>query len=100
MAQQTILAAGVSAANSTDIVVGSTPVSIGVFSAAAGDLPAGVQFNVMQKTPGAANKVARINNDDRLFVLTGPGTYFVARPAYNGTGFGVFTDSVDAPVEA
>lgn len=94
MAQATVLAAAITAANSTDIVVAAGEVfTVGVFSAATDVLPAGVTFDIMQKTPGAANKIGRMNNEDRFTTLNSPGTYYVARPAYTGTAFGVFTDA-------
>lgn len=94
MAQTTILAAANTAGTSSDIVVAAgAVVTVGIFSAAAGALPADVAMQVMQDTPGADNHAATLNNSRRTAVLTGPGTFRVRRPAYTGTAFGVFTEA-------
>ncbi|WP_454863359.1 hypothetical protein [Pseudomonas hormoni] len=94
MAQSTALAAGITAATSTDIVVAAGAVVIvGIFSAAAGELAAGVSFGVLQDTPGADNTIASLDNYKRAHVISGPGTFRVKRPAYTGTAFGVFIET-------
>lgn len=94
MAQLTaILAAGNTAATSTDIVVAAgAVVTVGIFSAAAGELPAGIAFRIAQKTPGVDNEQIKLTNSFRSTTLVGPGTFRVKRPAYTGTAFGVFTE--------
>lgn len=94
MAQSTILAAAITAATSTDVVVAAgAQVTIGIFSAAAEDLPLGVIFEVMQDTPGADNVAARLHQGNRAEVLSGPGTFRVKRYAYVGPAFGVFIET-------
>ncbi|SDO72673.1 hypothetical protein SAMN04487957_110138 [Halomonas shengliensis] len=94
MAQATVLAAGTTAATSTDIVVAAgESVTVGIFSAAAAPVPAGAGFTVAQDTPGADNIVARLGQQQRATVLAGPGTYRVSRQAYTGEAFGVFTET-------
>lgn len=94
MAQATVLAAGATSATSTDIVVAAgSSVTVGIFPATPGDLPADVSFAVLQDTPGADNYVSRLTNQTRSTVLAAPGTYRVSRPTYTGDAFGVFTES-------
>lgn len=94
MAQSTILAAGTTAATSTDVVVAVGDVAtVGLFSASADRVPIDCIFNVMQKTPGADNLVTTLDNTLRSVVLVGPGTFRVTRPAYTGTAFGVFLEA-------
>lgn len=94
MAQTIILTAGNTALPSADIVVAAgATVTVGIFSAAGGSLPADVAFRVMQDTPGADNQETKLNNSKRTTVLAGPGTFRVKRPAYTGTAFGVFTEA-------
>lgn len=94
MAQSTILAAGNTAATSTDVVVASgATVVIGIFSASADTVPADVRFSVFRDTPGADNTMILLNNNCRAVTITGPGTYRVGRPAYTGTAFGVFLEA-------
>lgn len=93
MTQTTVLAAGNTEATSTDIVVAAgAQVTVGLFSAS-GVLPYGVRFIVYQDTPGGDQFVARLEENARTTVLSGPGTYRVKRPAYTGTAFGVFTEA-------
>jgi len=93
MAQATVLATGTTEATSTDITIAAgEAVTVGIF-AAGGRLPASVAFTVKQDTPGGDNVVARLTNVERATVLAGPGTYRVSRPAYEGTAFGVFTET-------
>lgn len=94
MAQATVLAADVTAAVSTDIVVAAgAVVTVGLFSASAGRLPEGTVLAVEQDTPGADSVVDYLHNHKRTAVLSGPGTFRVRRPAYTGTAFGVFTEA-------
>ncbi|MDI5890604.1 hypothetical protein [Halomonas rhizosphaerae] len=94
MAQAEVLAPGNTGATSTDIVVAAgESVTVGLFAATAGRLPAGVQFLVAQDTPGADNTIARLSATELSTVLAAPGTYRVTRPAYSGDAFGVFTET-------
>ncbi|MNZ32164.1 hypothetical protein D3C78_494860 [compost metagenome] len=93
MTQTTVLAAGVTSATSSDIVVAAgEQITVGLFSAAAGHLPHGLQIPVMQKTPGADNFISSLTDARRTTVLSGPGIFRVQRPAYTGTAFGAFTE--------
>lgn len=89
-----ILAPGITAETSSDIVIAAgASVLVGIYSAEAGSIPGHVSFRITQKTPGADNSVATLGNHQRSVMLSGPGTYRVARPAYTGTAFGVFTEA-------
>ncbi|MEO8641850.1 hypothetical protein [Pseudomonas sp.] len=94
MTQSTVLAAGVTAATSTDIVIAAgATVIVGIFSAVADAVPSGLAFGIDQDTPGADNTIGYLGSDKRQVVLTGPGTFRVKRPAYTGTAFGVFVEN-------
>jgi len=94
MAQTTILAAGQSAANSTDIVVPQyTAFTVALFSAST--IPSPFSFTVYQKTPSASVKIATLSAEVPSLSLTSPGTFFVARPDISSAGVnvGIFTES-------
>lgn len=94
MAQSTILAAGITAAVSTDIVVAAgAVVTVGIFCAAAGYLPANVSFRIDQDSPGSDRLAGKLGQACQQTVLSGPGTFRVRRPAYTGTAFGVFVET-------
>ena len=94
MAQSTVLAAGVTAATSSDIVVAAgSAVTVGIFSAAAELAPAWLVFVIDQVTPGAINSIGTLDGTRRQVVLAGPGTFRVRRPAYPTTAFGVFIET-------
>jgi len=99
MAQSTILAAGNSAATSTDIAVAAgATVTVGIFSAAGNPLPVNVQFTVWIDTPGADQRVTSLGlstGADTVVAtqLSGPGTFRVTRPAYTGEAYGVFLEA-------
>lgn len=94
MTQSTVLAAGITAATSTDIVVAAgATVVVGIFSAAADAVPAGLVFGIDQDTPGADNTIGYLGGAQRQVSLAGPGTFRVKRPAYTGTAFGVFLEA-------
>jgi len=94
MAQTTILAAGVTAAASTDVVVASgSVVLVGIFAATAVEVPQQAAFNIEQVTPGAVNVIARLGAGNRTTVIAGPGTFRVRRPLYEGAAFGVFLET-------
>jgi hypothetical protein len=93
MTQTTVLAAGTTAATSSDIVVAAGAfVTVGLFSAAAAALPEGVMFAVDQDTPGADNTPEYLHQHKRTAVLSGPGTFRVKRPVLP-VAFGVFTEA-------
>jgi len=92
MPQSTILAAGTTAATSTDIVLAAgASATVGIFAATAMALPAGQQFEVVQVTPGAANYVGMLTNGERSVQIVGPGTFQVKRPVTTAA-FGVFLE--------
>lgn len=81
MAQSTILAAGITATTSTDVVLAAGEVAVvGMFSAdPAAKLPA--SFTVQMKTPAADNVVASLTAAAPQVQVNGPGTFRVKRPA-------------------
>lgn len=92
MAQATILAAGTTRANSTNVVIGAgASVKVGVFSNNAAKLNG--QFLVKDSTPGADNIIAVLDNQNREVVIQGPGTYLVERESFSGEPFGVFQET-------
>lgn len=94
MAQTTVLAAGITAATSTDITVAAgSSVTVGIFASNNWKLPREALFNLCGDTPGADNVIATFTDKDREFVISGPGTYRVTRNAYTGRAFGVFTET-------
>lgn len=99
MTQSTILAAGITDATSTDIVIAAgATVVVGMFCAdidkpvAYPDIIA-TKFEIMQDTPGADNIIFVLNYAKPSTVLSGPGTYRVKRIAYVGKPFGVFLEA-------
>lgn len=94
MTQSTVLAAGNSAASSSDIVIAAgATVTVGIFSAVADSVPLGLVFGIDQVTPGASNTIGCLDGLKRQVMLSGPGTFRVKRPAYTGTAFGVFLET-------
>lgn len=90
MAQNTILAAGTSAATSTDIVLadGATK-TVGIFTA--GSFGRIGVIRVMVDTPGADIPIVALTPKHPVVVLAGPGTFRVVRPAMP-VAVGVFTE--------
>jgi hypothetical protein len=94
MAQNTVLAAGITSATSTDIVVAAGEVvKVGIFAASAVGLPQQARFNVLEDTPGGDNVIAQLSDENRSVLISAPGTYRVSRRAYAGTAFGVYTET-------
>lgn len=92
MAQSTILAAGVTAATSTDVVVTTAaPIAVGAF-VASGTIPHDTTLQVMADTPGGDVLVAALTMNRPAINLTAPGTYRVVRPALPGTAVGVYSE--------
>ncbi|MBB1599984.1 hypothetical protein [Variovorax sp. UMC13] len=90
MAQTIILASGIAAAQSSDIVLtDGQSRTVAVFSA--GQIPAG-GFAVMLRSPGADLLIFTLTAAQPAIVLTGPGTFFVVRPAQT-IAVGAFTES-------
>ena len=81
MAQSTILAAGTTAAQSTDVVIiAGVPKVVGLF-VATGALDPGVECVVALKTPGADTVIGKLSKTVPAIQLSGPGTYRVIRKA-------------------
>lgn len=87
MAHTTILASATGAGNSSDIVVGATPISVAIF-AADGVISSSVQCPVYRKV--GANYQPHCDADGRRvflsadrpdYTFTGPGTYRVSKLA-------------------
>lgn len=94
MAQTTILAAGTTAATSTDIVVAAgDTATVGIFAASSERLPSDVRFSIMLDTPSTDIQVAALSDVEPVQVISGPGTFRVTRPAYTGEAYGVFTEA-------
>jgi hypothetical protein len=93
MAQTAILAPGLTAAQSADIVVtATTPALIAAYTTDNGGvIPNGFQLTVVQKTPNATyqpyyadkNKPVIISQDQLQIRLSTPGTYGVIRGVVN-----------------
>lgn len=91
MAQSTILAAGMTAATSTDVILAAgATAAIGAF--AAGALPKLLRLLVMMDTPDGDVQVGVLTDEDPVAMLTGPGTYRVLRPA-QVSAVGVFSET-------
>lgn len=94
MAQNTVLAAGTTAATSTDTVVAAgASVTVGIFPSTAGVLPSDVAFVVSVDTPGIDRVAGKLDQNNPVLVVSGPCTFRVRRPAYTGHAFGVFTET-------
>lgn len=82
MAENICLAAGTSAANSTDIAVTTGPVSVYLFGAVSG-----AQLEVQRKANGTwqthvqGGRAVYLTGSNRSEVIIGPGTYRVVRTA-------------------
>lgn len=94
MAQSTILAAGQTAATSTEIVIAAGDTAIvGIFASA--DIPNGVALSLHIKTPGRNGFVRKLTNDFHHTQIPGPASYYVNRPAIteHGVDVGVFLNT-------
>jgi hypothetical protein len=95
MAQTTVLAAGDTAANSTDITVTSgSNVTISLFSSA--NLPLSTSMDIYLKTPsGTIMQVGDLNATTPAVSIYSPGVYYVSRPVTSNpsVNVGVSVDS-------
>lgn len=90
MAQSTILAAGSTAAVSSDVtLLAGQEATVGIF--AAGKLPVNAKLVISMDTPGGDTAVADLTRVRPAVVLSGPGTYRVRRPVITGS-VGVFLE--------
>lgn len=90
MGQTTILAAGSTAATSSDVtLLSGQEMTVGIF--AAGKLPPNAKLVVSMATPAGDTAVADLTRVRPAVVLSGPGTYRVRRPAITGS-VGVFLE--------
>ena len=95
MALTTILAAAMTDATSTSVIVAAGGVAtIGAF-VATGQLPVGPYLRVHIATPGATTEFFQLSRATPITVLSGPGTYTVIRDNIAGYGVnvGVFADT-------
>jgi hypothetical protein len=92
MAQNTVSAASVNTATSSDITVAAgAKVTVGIF-AASGSLHERSFARVYQDTPGGDNKIGELTNSSPTFVLDKPGTFRVIKDGA-GSSYGVFTET-------
>ena len=89
MAQTTVLAAGDTAANSSDItVVSGSSVTISLFSASV--LPLSTSYLIYLKTPSSSViSVGALSRDEPTVSIYSPGVYYVARTASSNPGVNV-----------
>lgn len=93
MAQNTVLAAGTTAATSTDIVVAAgASVTVGLFVATGDFAVSGPVAEVLGDTPGADIRVALLSMDRPVTVISGPGTFRVKRLA-TSQAIGIYTET-------
>ena len=93
MPQTTILAAGSTAATSSDVTVAAgEAVSVGIFSAAG--IPADIALPVYMDTPSLDAQVGVLTANVPAIVLSGPGVFRVRREALAGSvSVGAFSDA-------
>ncbi len=110
MAQTTIITAQETAANSTDVVVGTTPVKLALYTTEDPAVFPRVKCTIQEKVPGdtyqaytGGDLVERkrrevfLTNTQKEFLLTAPGTYRVVKPVTT-SDVGVFSeDGVTEP---
>lgn len=93
MAQTTILAAGTTAATSTDVAVAAgASVTVGIFTASASGIPGNTGVTVYIDTPGNDVVAAELTGNKPTAVISGPGTFRAVRGVV-GTSLGVYTES-------
>lgn len=90
MAVANVLAAGTTAATSTDIAVTATPVTVSLFTAAGTDVPSGFSCVITKLNSSATHsptgyvlsaQANSVTGETQLTrTLTSPGTYRVVRP--------------------
>lgn len=92
MATETsVLAPGTTAATSTVITVGAGATAIiGIYATTGNSLPTDVEFVIKVDTPGIDTPDSTLTNQRKFAVVPGPADYYVDRPAYTGTPYGVY----------
>lgn len=93
MAQNTILAAGTSITNSTDVVVTTTPVSVGLFLDNGDTLSQDAKLAILMDTPEDDAVVGYLTRAQPAVQLSAPGTYRVQRTSTFGVSVGVFSET-------
>lgn len=94
MAQNTILAAGTTAATSTDVVVAAgATVSIGIFTSDAAGIPGNHSVTVFMDTPSQDVPLFQLNGKEPVKAVSGPGTFRAKRGLGLTTSIGVFTET-------
>lgn len=93
MGQSTILAAGTTAATSSDVTVAAgSVVTVGIFASTGQPNVMGPVCTVFEDTPGGDVGVAILSADNPSTVLTGPGTFRVVRSPV-AEAIGVFSET-------
>lgn len=93
MTQTTILAVGVTAATSADIVIAAgSSVTVGIFTDSASIDTRESGFTIFQDTPGLDVEVSSLTADKSV-QIAGPGTFRVKRTESTGKAFGVFIET-------
>lgn len=93
MAQNTILAAGTTAATSSDVVVAAgVTVTIGIFTDNAAGIPGNTGVEVYIDTPGLDRNMFGLSGARPVQLVTGPCTLRAIRPVVS-VNVGVFTET-------
>jgi hypothetical protein len=93
MPQSVILAVGVTAATSTDLIVAAgAVVTVGIYTASAESTALGAVFKVMIDTPSIDQEVGSLTLITPTVQLAGPGTFRVTRSLSAGKAYGVFAE--------
>lgn len=101
MTQTVILAVGITDATSSDIVVTSTPVTVGIYGAN-GTPPNGYDMQLVLDTPVTGNalvydrgKRVNLTSGNPSVLITAPGTYRIVRKRLESTSetIGAYTET-------
>ena len=92
MAQEILLAPGLTATKSTAVTVAAgQTATLGLYSVDGNEKSVFPAFPVLLATPGVENRTDYLSTEKRQIVV-GPGTYSVQRFEYKGIPYGVFVD--------
>lgn len=88
MTQTTVLAAGDTTANSSDITIASgVSATISLFSVS--PIPLSCSMDILLKTPGSTVVVGNLNHANPTTSIYAPGVYYVARNVGSNPGVNV-----------